>query len=104
MSVLEKTPMALLTDAQRFAAIIEFSDDAIITTDVNGVITSWNAGAQRLFGYSPEEAVGRSILLLIPPERVTKSLPFLNASDRANVSITTRLFAAGKTGAMSIFR
>jgi PAS domain S-box-containing protein len=69
MSVLEKTPMALLTDAQRFAAIIEFSDDAIITTDVNGVITSWNAGAQRLFGYSPEEAVGRSILLLIPPER-----------------------------------
>lgn len=69
MSVVEKTSMASLTDAQRFAAIVAFSDDAIITKDVNGVITSWNPGAQRLFGYSPEEAIGQSVLILIPPER-----------------------------------
>jgi PAS domain S-box-containing protein len=69
MSIIEKPPMALLTDAQRFAAIVEFSDDAIITTDLNGVITSWNTGAQRLFGYSPEEAIGQPVLILIPPER-----------------------------------
>ena len=69
MSAVEKPPMALLTDAQRFAAIVEFSDDAIITKDLNGVITSWNTGAQRLFGYSPEEAIGQPVLILIPTER-----------------------------------
>jgi PAS domain S-box-containing protein len=69
MSIIEKPSMALLTDAQRFAAIVEFSDDAIITTDLNGVIASWNTGAQRLFGYSPEETRGQPVLILIPPER-----------------------------------
>jgi PAS domain S-box-containing protein len=53
----------------RLADIVESSIDAIIGKTLEGVITSWNAGAQRLYGYSAEEVIGRSIALLVPPER-----------------------------------
>jgi PAS domain S-box-containing protein len=54
---------------QLLASIFESSDDAVITKNLDGIITSWNQGAERIFGYSAEEAVGKPITILIPPER-----------------------------------
>jgi PAS domain S-box-containing protein len=53
---------------QLLASIVESSDDAIVSKDLNGVIVSWNPGAERLFGYTSEEVVGKSVTKLFPPE------------------------------------
>ncbi|HEX3537407.1 MAG TPA: PAS domain S-box protein [Stellaceae bacterium] len=54
------------------AAIVESSDDAIISKDLNGIVTSWNAGAQAVFGYRSDEMIGQPILRLFPPDRMSE--------------------------------
>jgi PAS domain S-box-containing protein len=65
-------PQALL------AAIVESSEDAIISKTLEGIITSWNRGAQRLFGYSAAEAIGQSVLMLIPEDRKDEEVMILS--------------------------
>ena len=54
----------------KLAAIVESSDDAIISKDLNGIITTWNTGAERIFGYVAREVIGQSVTILVPPDRV----------------------------------
>jgi PAS domain S-box-containing protein len=54
----------------KLAAIVESSDDAIMAKDLNGIITTWNTGAERIFGYAAQEVIGQSVTILSPPDRV----------------------------------
>ncbi|RQW80115.1 MAG: PAS domain S-box protein, partial [Methylococcus sp.] len=63
-----QTPAADAELVARYAAIVESSDDAIISKDPSGIINAWNPAAERLFGYRAEEALGQSVLLLIPED------------------------------------
>ena len=59
-------------DAIRLAAIVEYSDDAIVSKNLDGVVQTWNKAAERLFGYTAEEVIGRSITIIIPSDRIAE--------------------------------
>ena len=83
----------------QFAAIVESSDDAIVSKDLNGVILSWNAGAQRIFGYSPAEALGKPITIIIPAELQQEEREILDnirKGERINHFETVRLRKDGE--------
>lgn len=80
-------------NSQRLVAIVESSDDAIISKDLNGVITSWNTGAERLFGYTAVEAIGEPVTMLIPTEHLDeepKILERIRRGDRIDHYETVR--------------
>ena len=86
------------------AAIVDSCEDAIVSKTLEGVITSWNAGAERLFGYTASEAVGQHISLIIPVDRRDEETSSSNESSKANESNTSTPFACVRTRHRSIFR
>ena len=81
------------------AAIVESSGDAIVSKSLDGTIRSWNGGAERLFGYTPEEAIGRPITLIVPPERLEEErevLARLRRGERVEHFETVRVAKDGR--------
>jgi two-component system sensor kinase FixL len=68
----------------RLAAIVASSDDAIIAKTLDGIVTAWNRGAEAIFGYAADEMIGRSILLLAPPDREAEELTILERVRRGD--------------------
>lgn len=67
---------------QASAAIIQSSEDAIISKSLDGIIESWNAGAEKMFGYTPDEAIGQPLQMLIPPDRANEELEIISRISR----------------------
>jgi len=83
----------------RLAGIVDSSEDAIISKSLEGIITSWNNSAERMFGYTPEEAIGKSIVMIIPSElreEETMILGRLRRGERIEHFETVRINKAGK--------
>ena len=85
--------------SRRLAAIVDNSDDAIVGKDLNSIITSWNKGAERIFGYSADEMIGTSVMRLIPAEQQheeEKILACIRRGERYDHFETTRLTKEGR--------
>lgn len=96
---LEKDSVSRLLGARLLASIVESSDDAIISKSLEGIIQSWNAAAERLFGYTAEQAVGRHISLVIPTNRAAEEeqiIASLKAGQRVDHFETVRLRSDGQ--------
>jgi PAS domain S-box-containing protein len=98
-------PKQVLDPRFHLAAIVASSDEPIISKDLNGIITSWNEAAERIFGYKSDEIVGRSILQLIPPElhyEEDEILGKLRAGKRIDHYETTRMRRNGDRFPVSV--
>jgi PAS domain S-box-containing protein len=82
----------------RLASIVEFSDDAIASKDLEGIITSWNPGAERLFGYSAEEVLGKPMTLIIPADRSSEEPGILARIARGETTEHFETVRIGKDG------
>jgi PAS domain S-box-containing protein len=95
----EKRETARLESARLLASIVESSDDAIISKSLDGIIQTWNAAAERLFGHTNSEAVGRHISLIIPPDRIVEEdhiIATLRAGTRIDHFETERVRKSGQ--------
>ncbi len=95
----EREKAGQLLTARLLASIVESSNDAIVGKNLDGVIQSWNAAAERLFGFAAEEAVGKHISLVIPPERISEEdqiLTRLRAGQRIEHFETERMRSDGQ--------
>jgi PAS domain S-box-containing protein len=89
----------------RLASIIDSSEDAILSKDLNGMITSWNKGAERIYGYSPEEVVGKHIALLTPldrPDEISEILQKIARGESTEHYESVRVTKDGRHLSMSI--
>ncbi len=106
VTLVDITERKRMEDANaRLAALVESSDDAIIAKDLKGRILSWNAGAERLFGYRADEIIGKPINLLIPPElreMEEEILKLLAAGERIEQFDTVRLTKDGRSVEVSV--
>jgi PAS domain S-box-containing protein len=84
--------------SQRLAAIVDSSDDAIVGKDLNSIVTSWNAGAERIFGYSASEMIGTSIMRLIPPDHQDEEYHILSRIRRGERVDPIETVRVGKDG------
>jgi diguanylate cyclase (GGDEF)-like protein/PAS domain S-box-containing protein len=92
-------------DRARLAAIVAGSDDAILAKDLTGRITDWNAAAERMYGYSPEQAIGCPVAMLVPPERRDEDLVLLQrvlAGERVDHFETERVRRDGSRVPVSL--
>lgn len=90
---------------ERLSAIVESSDDAVISKDLNGIIRSWNRGAQRLFGYTAEEVVGQPISILVDPKRkeeIPDILKRVSRGERVDHYRTQRVAKDGRVLSISL--
>jgi PAS domain S-box-containing protein len=102
---LEQDKASQLQAARFLASIVESSDDAIVSKSLDGIIQSWNAAAERLFGYTAEQAVGRHISLVIPPERIAEEdriIASLRAGQRIEHFETERQRSDGQRISVSL--
>lgn len=102
---LEKQNVDRLADARFLASIVESSEDAIISKSLDGIIRSWNAAAERVFGYSATQAIGQHVSLLIPAERAEEEdliIGRIRAGTRVEHFQTVRVRNGGDTIAVSL--
>ena len=86
------------------AAIVDSSNDAIISTNLDGTIATWNRAAEAIFGYRPEEVIGRPVFLLAAPGREDEMPGILDQIKRVNGYSITRRYGVTRTAAKSQFR